>query len=56
MYNAQIPNDPPTGKWTTGLFDCCEDSENCKPFYELYICHVPQNYELLHFCNLLYFY
>ncbi|WJX29980.1 hypothetical protein P8452_18567 [Trifolium repens] len=32
MYNnAQIPNinDPPTGKWTTGLFDCCEDSENC---------------------------
>ncbi|XP_045790789.1 protein PLANT CADMIUM RESISTANCE 7-like [Trifolium pratense] len=32
MYNgAQIPNinDPPTGKWTTGLFDCCEDYENC---------------------------
>ncbi|KAK2451739.1 PLAC8 family protein [Trifolium repens] len=32
MYNgAQIPNinGPPTGKWTTELFDCCEDSGNC---------------------------
>ncbi|XP_004512942.1 protein PLANT CADMIUM RESISTANCE 7 [Cicer arietinum] len=31
MYNgAQIPyiNGPPTGRWTTGLFDCCEEPGN----------------------------
>ncbi|XP_020239269.1 cell number regulator 2 [Cajanus cajan] len=35
MYNGegttQTPkiNAPPTGKWTTGLYDCCDDTGNC---------------------------
>jgi hypothetical protein len=51
MYNgAQIShiNGPPTGKWTTELFDYCEDSGIVSPFLNS-TCHVSQNYELLLF-------